>query len=472
MFQKYFADWKIHAIAFVMVIVAELISRQDFVFGPVGFALFPMLYVLVFGIVLASIKVFSMKTMVTAAPYIGISVALLVAKVGSGIGPNLRLILDAGIVLIVQEFGNAGVLLAMPAAIFIFKMGRQAVGASFSISREACLAIIGNMYGLESPEGQGVMGSYITGTLFGTLFCGILASLTLSTGLFHPFALAIASATGSASMMVAQLAPIVDAYPHLETELSALAASSQMITSLTGMYFSLFITLPIANWMYKRFNGAERHARAEAARLAKLTPKAKEKEAKRELAAAKALEEENAAKAELKKEELGIWVTRVKVLVISAVFASIGNMMFGMRTGAARVWMPWEVAPALIMIVLVVLFGLFVDEMARKKLGLKLPSIIYVSLTAVILSIPDVAIGGLEIGRYFAAETAKVGLLPLCTPILAYAGVSIGKDLEGFKKQGLGIVVVALICFVGTYLASAVIANVLLPIFGIGGYVL
>ena len=48
------------------------------------------------------------------------------------------------------------------------------------------------------------------------------------------------------------------------------------------------------------------------------------------------------------------------------------------------------------------------------------------------------------------------------SPILAYAGISIGKDMDSFKKQGVGIVITSLMAFAGTYIGSAIIAEVLL----------
>ena len=64
-------------------------------------------------------------------------------------------------------------------------------------------------------------------------------------------------------------------------------------------------------------------------------------------------------------------------------------------------------------------------------------------------------------------EFAKIGLLPLCTPILAYAGISAGKDLDTFKKQGFAIVCTALIAFIGTYIGSAIIAQIVLRLSGV-----
>ena len=102
-------------------------------------------------------------------------------------------------------------------------MGRSVVGGGFSISREGSLIVIGDMYGLDSEEGLGVMGGYITGTLFGTIVCGISSSFWTSTGLFHPYSLAMASGCGSASMFSANIAPVMGAYPEMADELYAWA---------------------------------------------------------------------------------------------------------------------------------------------------------------------------------------------------------------------------------------------------------
>jgi len=54
----------------------------------------------------------------------------------------------------------------------------------------------------------------------------------------------------------------------------------------------------------------------------------------------------------------------------------------------------------------------------------------------------------------------------LCTPILAYAGVAIGKDLDAFAKTGWRIVVLSCSIFIGTYVGSAVIAQLILKAMG------
>lgn len=150
------------------------------------------------------------------------------------------------------------------------------------------------------------------------------------------------------------------------------------------------------------------------------------------------------------------WVTRIKVLFISGVFASIGNWIA--TTKAGKPVMPHEAIPGLIMMFVVIVIGCLIDDAARKYLKLDLPNIIYISFIAIVLSIP----GFSPIAETVVAEFNKIGLLALCTPILAYAGIAIGKDLEEFKKQGLAIMCTACLTFVGTYIGSAVIAQVVL----------
>ena len=270
---KLFGDWKVHLLCLALVLIAEFIGRVPINIWKLSINLFPMLFALVIGIIASFIKVngkpllIDKKDMETASPYIGISVMFLCAKMGADIGPNLSNLFEAGPALLLQEFGNLfTILFALPVAVLVFKMGRAAVGCSFSISREGSLAIISDLYGLDSPEGTGVMGGYITGTLLGTVFNGVMVSILISLNIFHPYALAMACGTGSASMMAAALAPLLDAFPQMATELSSYATASQVLTNLDGLYMSLFIAIPVTNLLYKMCKG-KKAVVAEAAAL-------------------------------------------------------------------------------------------------------------------------------------------------------------------------------------------------------------
>src|SRR3712207_3793392 len=121
----------------------------------------------------------------------------------STIGPTLPKIIKSSPALVLQEFGNIGtVFLGVPLAIFLgFK--RETIGAAHSISREPNIALISDIYGLDGEEGKGVMGVYICGTVFGTVFFGLIATFCAAYTPLHPYSLAMASGVGSASMMTA-----------------------------------------------------------------------------------------------------------------------------------------------------------------------------------------------------------------------------------------------------------------------------
>ena len=130
----------------------------------------------------------------------------------------------------------------------------SSIGAAFSISREPSIAIVAEQYGLDGPEGSGVMGAYVTGTVLGTVFYGILASVFAGLTIFHPYALAMAAGMGSASMMTASLAPLVERFPEMAEEIQAFASTSNTLTNADGLYMSLLIGLPFTEWLYKKLS--------------------------------------------------------------------------------------------------------------------------------------------------------------------------------------------------------------------------
>ena len=252
-------DWKVHVLCAVIVILAELIGTIKITLASgeknLSFSLIPMLFAILIGIILACAKKIKRETMETASPYISISVFFLISKCACSIGPSWATIVKAGAALILQEFGNLGtILLAMPVAMLVFKMGRVAVGACFSISREPSIAIVADKYGLDSPEGTGVMGAYVTGTILGTVFYGILVSIFAGIGCFSPEAMAMAAGTGSASMMAASLAPLVEAFPDKADKLQAFATMSNTLSNADGLYMSLLIGIPWTEHLYKLFS--------------------------------------------------------------------------------------------------------------------------------------------------------------------------------------------------------------------------
>jgi len=87
-----------------------------------------------------------------------------------------------------------------------------------------------------------------------------------------------------------------------------------------------------------------------------------------------------------------------------------------------------------------------------------LPSIAWISLVAIVVASPISPIDAIVV-----EETSKVSFLAMTTSVLAYAGFAISQmEIEIFKKSGVKIVIIGLFVFVGTYLGSTIIAEIVL----------
>ncbi len=80
-----------------------------------------------------------------------------------------------------------------------------------------------------------------------------MASVAASTLPIHPYALAMASGVGSASMMTAAVGSLSAMYPDMTDQLAAFGAASNMLSGLDGLYMSVWLGLPMTEWLYKKF---------------------------------------------------------------------------------------------------------------------------------------------------------------------------------------------------------------------------
>lgn len=245
----------------IIVIISELIGTLEFDIGIGKIVLLPMLFAVVIGILITPdllgkkikglTKIIGMKEVEMASPFVMIALLPLGVKYGTLVGPNIVEVVKAGPAFLLQELGNLGtIFIALPIALLL-GMKREAVGATVSICREPTLGVIGEKYGISSPEGTGVLGTYLMGTVFGTIFYGLLGSLAVMTKL-HPLALAMASGMGSGSMTTAAASSLAAAVPEMGDQILAYAATSNMLTGVTGLYSVVLLGLPLVNFMYRK----------------------------------------------------------------------------------------------------------------------------------------------------------------------------------------------------------------------------
>mgnify|MGYP003228032991 CR=1 FL=1 len=264
-------NWKLHLLALLIVIVAESIGMKrfdlikalsevltspeikTFIDETYHGIFLPLFYALIIGGIISypNFKILKLPEMERASRVLSVGMLILVTKLGLDIGPNLEQLANSSLALLVQEFGHffGTLVFGLPVA-FLVGMKREAIGACYSIDREPNIAIIAERYGLDSPEGRGVMGMYICGTVFGALWVSILAGVIAQMGIFHPHALAMGAGIGSASMMAASTASIIASHPEWAETVQAYAAAANLLTTVLGIYFALFISLPVTVKVY------------------------------------------------------------------------------------------------------------------------------------------------------------------------------------------------------------------------------
>lgn len=109
---------------------------------------------------------------------------------------------------------------------------------------------------------------------------------------------------------------------------------------------------------------------------------------------------------------------------------------------------------ALAVLVIISIVGFLLSKLPGLK---KFPVILWVSVVAAVASSPI-----FPYHKELVAIIDQVKLPAVCTPVLAYAGLAIGKDLALFKNISWRIIPVSLAVFSGTFIFAALIAQVTL----------
>ncbi len=248
-------NWKLHLVVLLIVMVSEKINIVKIPVLDGSIMFLPMLYAMVIGLIVylaKPIKCVGEEQSGLASNFVVIGISLFLAKISISSGLALDQVISAGPALIFQELGNlCTIFIALPIALLLgFK--RDAVGMTHSIAREPNVAYIAQKYTLDSPEGRGVMTTYVVGTLIGTIFMGLLTSVLATFTSLHPYALAMATGVGSGSMMAAASAPLVEMFPDMAETITAYAATSNVLSTADGIILTIFLGLPLCNFLYAK----------------------------------------------------------------------------------------------------------------------------------------------------------------------------------------------------------------------------
>ena len=101
------------------------------------------------------------------------------------------------------------------------------------------------------------------------------------------------------------------------------------------------------------------------------------------------------------------------------------------------------------------LIGLTISKFMSRFV--KLPSMMYVSLLGLLLACPVSPVKDIVV-----ETTTPVAFLAPATALGAFAGISLGKDLKDFTKMGWKLVLITLFVITGTFIFSALVADIVL----------
>ncbi|WP_458779663.1 DUF3100 domain-containing protein [Arthrobacter sp. D3-16] len=431
----------IAALAFVIALAVQFIGQAKIDVGIGSIIIFPMVWGLILGLLVSvqKFKPLGLDLQRVAAALVGVAVLLLVARLAFNIGPSLPSLIKAGPALLLQEVGHllGTIMLALPLAVLL-RMGKATVGATFSLDREPSFAMVSEKYGPDSDQYRGVLAMYVFGTLFGAVFITLLTSLVANWKIFDPLALAMGAGVGSGSMMAASAASIVAAYPADEEAILGMAAVSNLITTVLGVYVGIYIALPLADRFYKALT-RKQTAREAAAVTAGAPAERTAVDIDHDAAQA----EENRLFRERVAEssaaiKLPLWLSLSVLTVLGIGTASVAAKGFSLSI----------VAGYAIMLALVLV------SIALGKATRKISAIIFVTTIGAYISSP----------WFFGAEALNaavktVDFLSIATVMLTLAGLSLGKDIPLLKNIGWKIIPVGLVAITASFLLSTVIAE-------------
>ena len=371
--------------------------------------LLPLLFALVMGLALflaKPIKFVGSSQSKVAEGVMILFIGVLIAKLAISSGQSIDEVVNVGPALILQQLGDLGTLIALPVALFL-GFRREVIGMTSSICREPNLGIIIDKYGFKSPEARGVLAIFVIGSIIGTAFISLLSSICVSVLPIHPYAFAMASGIGSASMNAASLASISHAFPAMATDLEAFAGCSNILSFCFGIYMCIFVSIPLAEKLYGW-----------------LSPNIGDSD-----------DESIDDKYDIQGVKHDKYISKDELT-----------------------WGKLERWGALLLIFSVItIVGMSLERIVPRNIQ----SIIFISLIGIFIAIP-----GVPTSDFVIHYVSQINLITIVTAFLAYVGIAIGNDWVEFKKIGWKGIIVTVIVISGTYLGSATIAHLTLAVTG------
>jgi hypothetical protein len=282
---------------------------------------------------------------------------------------------------------------------------------------------------------------YVFGTLFGALYITFLASFLSSAGAFDPLALAMGAGVGSGSMMAAATGSIISEHPEQADQITAMAAVSNLLTTVLGVYVGLYVALPLAHRLYSLLT------RRSTASAEPTTPGTA---AERGTAAADGEEEAN--RTLIAKLSESLTTVEVSLRYALPIVALLGIVTAMISAGEPDL----RIIGAYALMSLLVVISVWLGRKVRR-----ISPIIWITTIGALVTSPVS-----PVGSAVTDLAQNVDILSLATIMLTAAGLSIGKDIGLMRNIGWKIVPVGLVAITASFAISAVIAEFALGFWG------
>lgn len=111
----------------------------------------------------------------------------------------------------------------------------------------------------------------------------------------------------------------------------------------------------------------------------------------------------------------------------------------------------------MLILTLITLVGYFLSYVVPAK---KISAVLWISIIAIFIASPIS-----PVSDFVVKSVDNISINAIITPILAYAGIIIGKDWGAFKKVGARGIIVSIFVIIGTFLISSLLGDLFMSIF-------
>lgn len=114
--------------------------------------------------------------------------------------------------------------------------------------------------------------------------------------------------------------------------------------------------------------------------------------------------------------------------------------------------------PGMVMLILGAMATMIIKDLFPKSI---FPAFGFATIIGLLLSMPYS-----PTSEVFLTNTNNINFMAITTPLLAFAGISVGNKIEALKEMSWKIVIISLIVFTTIFFACASIAHIVLSIQG------